>query len=427
MKLWDIALKDLRRNFLNAFFLVFGLILPLLTGALFYFAFGGLSSDEGFELPITEVQVANQDQVSAEFGGFSAGQMLVDFLTSDDVADLVHATVTDDPVSARAAVDSQQAAVAVIIPEDFTRAAFEPEGRATIELYQDPTLSLGPGIVESLVSHFVDAFAGSKIAAQVALDQLTGRGQPVDAALIQEIAAAYGNWAAALGESQREEGASSLLDIEHVADGEGETNAGVAMVIGLIMSGMMVFYVFFTGATASQSILQEEEAGTLPRLFTTPTPRWMILGGKFLSTFVLLAVQVVVILILSNLIFGIKWGAPLPTALVTLGLVVLAAGFGIFIISLLKSVRQTGIIVGGVMTVAGMLGMARTFTANMSNPPQSINTLSLIVPQGWGVRGWQLLLEGGGLAEVLPTVAVTVALGGVFFAIGVMRFRKRFS
>ena len=39
------------------------------------------------------------------------------------------------------------------------------------------------------------------------------------------------------------------------------------------MGGMMIFYAFFTGASTGQTILQEEEEGTLPRLFTTPTPQ----------------------------------------------------------------------------------------------------------------------------------------------------------
>ena len=40
-----------------------------------------------------------------------------------------------------------------------------------------------------------------------------------------------------------------------------------------IMAGMLVFYAFFTGVASAGSILQEEESGTLPRLFTTPTPQ----------------------------------------------------------------------------------------------------------------------------------------------------------
>jgi hypothetical protein len=63
MKVIDIALKDLWHSFRNAMFIVFGLVLPLATGALFYFAFGGMISDDsGFELAPIHVQVVNLDE-----------------------------------------------------------------------------------------------------------------------------------------------------------------------------------------------------------------------------------------------------------------------------------------------------------------------------------------------------------------------------
>ena len=45
----------------------------------------------------------------------------------------------------------------------------------------------------------------------------------------------------------------------------------------------MIFYAFFTGASAIQNIIVEEEKGTLQRLFTTPTTTSVVLGGKFLA------------------------------------------------------------------------------------------------------------------------------------------------
>ena len=54
----------------------------------------------------------------------------------------------------------------------------------------------------------------------------------------------------------------------------------------------MIFFAFFTGAASAQSILTEEEKGTLPRLFTTPTPELSILGGKFLAVALTVLVQV---------------------------------------------------------------------------------------------------------------------------------------
>jgi ABC-2 type transport system permease protein len=201
----------------------------------------------------------------------------------------------------------------------------------------------------------------------------------------------------------------------------------MGQMLGLVVAGMMVFYVFFTGAAAAQSILLEEEAGTLPRLFTTPTPQSTILAGKIISSFLLLSVQVFLLVIITALIFDINWGQPILVTLVIIGLVVVASSFGICITSFLKDSRQGGIIYGGVMTVMGMVGMLPVFTAANPAGSNAFQTASLMVPQGWGVRGWRLLVEGGSVGDILLTVAVMLVAGLVFFLIGVLRFRKRYA
>jgi ABC-2 type transport system permease protein len=333
--------------------------------------------------------------------------------------------VVDDPSDARGAVDAQEADVAVTIPEGFTEAATEG-AQATIYMYQDPTLTLGPRIVEMIVRGVVDGFAGSTIAVEVAADQLTARGAAVDADTQQTVRAGYQAWAMELGTDQQA-GVTPLLDVQAL-EGEGTEAADPrTQTISLIMAGMMVFYVFFTGAVSAQSILQEEEEGTLARLFTTPTSQSTILGGKFLAAFATLFIQVAVLVVISSLIFGIDWGPPELVALMTLGQVIVATSFGIFITSLLKNTKQTGIVYGGVMTVAGMVGMASVFTASAPTGAGIADTISLVVPQGWAVRGWRLLLEGGSVSDVMVTAAVLLGLGVLFFSFGVLKFRKRFA
>jgi ABC-2 type transport system permease protein len=423
MKIIDIALKDLWHSFRNAMFIVFGLGLPLATGALFYFAFGGLASDDGgFDLEPTQVRVVNLDEGQM---GFSAGELLLTVL-QDAIPDLIQAREAPDPAAARAAVDRQQAAVAIIIPVGFSAAIFDMEGQASVEVYEDPTLILGPSIVKGIVSQIVDGFAGSRIATVTAHTQLTAHGVTTGASTLQAIAMRYADWTATLSEVQQS-GANPFFEIQAPTSQVQQANEGVAGMLGLIVAGMMVFYVFFTGAASAQSILMEEEAGTLPRLFTTPTPQSTILGGKFISTFLLLSVQVVVLVVITSLIFGINWGEPLPVALVIVGLVVVASSFGIFVTSFLRDTRQGGIIYGGVMTVMGMVGMLTVFTGANPGGSTAFETASLVVPQGWGVRGWRLLLEGGGVGDVLLSVAVMLAAGIVFFAIGVLKFRKRYA
>ncbi len=418
MKTIDIALKDLRRMFLSAFFLAFGLVLPLATAGLFYFAFGGMAGgDGGFDLAPIPVVVANLDHAHESV---AAGDILVEVLETS-LPGLIQTSRVDTAALARAAVDSQQAAVAVIIPEGLSAAVIQPTGRASVELYQDPTLTVGPGIVQGIIRQVVDALAGSKIAAEVAAAQVAGHGGTVDGVTLQNLAMTYGSWSAQAAERP------SLIDVRPPAGGSNAGAVGTALILGQIMGAMMVFYVFFTGALASESILQEDEEGTLPRLFTTPTPQAAILAGKFLSAFVLLIVQVGVLLAISSAIFGIDWGDPVLAAAMAFALVVVAAGFGVLVTSLLKTRRQGGIIYGGVLTIMGMLGMISVFTGGMQSASSAIATASLLVPQGWAVRGWQLLLTGADASEVAVPVAVMLAEGALFFVLGVLRFRRRFA
>jgi ABC-type multidrug transport system permease subunit len=104
-----------------------------------------------------------------------------------------------------------------------------------------------------------------------------------------------------------------------------------------------------------------------------------------------------------------------------------AATFGIFLISLVHTERQAGLMIGGVVTIMGMLGMLPIFVFSMPNPPLIVNTLSHLVPQGWAVEGLQIAMEGGQPADVIANALVLLVWAVAFFVIGVLRFRKRFA
>lgn len=428
MKVVDIALKDLLRGFRSVFLFAFMFVMPLVTVALFWFAFGGQGGDGGFYVPTTEVLLVNQDEPVPQLPGFAAGDILAELLQEESLSQLLAVTLVNDPARARAAVDAQEAGVAVIVPTGFTATVFDQQGRAEVEVYQDPTLSLGPAIVKGIVRQFIDGFAGARIATEVASAQLHARGADVNEAVLQSIAMEYGSWSREQGEDW-EGGVPPWLDVE-VPDGSAEADNPVDRMLGLIMAGMMVFYVFFTGAATSQSILKEDEEGTLPRLFTTPTPQSTILAGKYISVFAALIIQTLVLVLASILVFGLDWGEPVVVVLVVLGMVVLGSSFGIFLNSLLRDTQQAGIIYGAVLNVVGWIGISRMFVATVPGTEQFAqvaDTVSLLSPHGWAMRGWQEAMAGAGLSEVLLTVVVMLGLGAVFFVLGALRFRKRFA
>lgn len=433
IKAIDIAIKDLKRSFRSAFALVFMFGVPLLITVMFAFMFGNMGSGGEFSLPRVSVIVANLDEGGPRFqvnpknvpGGGRAdtlGELIVTILESEDLAELLSVAHAPSAEAARAAVDDQQAQVAIVIPPDFSRQYADVYGQATIEFYQDPTLTIGPGIVRALLDRFMDGMAGVKVAVSMAVEEIP----PEQGYLIGPFIQQYLDTSLA----QAEDPDALLLAVRSpgadapIAE---EDRNSLASILGPIMGGMLIFYAFFTGTSTAQSILREEEERTLPRLFTTPTPQAVILTGKFLSVFVTVFVQVTVLLLAGRLAFGIDWGAWPQVALLALGTICAAAGFGICLNSFLKDSKQGGVIFGGVLTVTGMLGMIGIFTMNVPTGRQLANTVSLLVPQGWAVRGLLQTMDSAGMAAVLPTVAALLVWSVVFFAVGVVRFNRRYA
>ena len=168
--------------------------------------------------------------------------------------------------AARASVDDGKAAAAVIIPADLSRAVFGTGATASqtaIEVYENPTQEIGGAITESVVGQALLGFNGARAAAVAAAGLATANGAGDSAGtLAQEAAAKYihdGGAAAAVSVTQR---------APQFPGGKTTKDVGVT---GTILAGMMVFFMFFGANNVARTIIDEDRAGTLPRLFTTPT------------------------------------------------------------------------------------------------------------------------------------------------------------
>lgn len=434
MKALDIALKDMLRSFRSFFAIIFMFIVPLLVTGMFYFMFGNMSSESGFNLPRTKVIIANMDEGGPKFqvntknipGGKKAdsmGDLVVSILQSDEMAELVEVTLAIDAEVARQAVDSQQAQVAVVIPSNFSKEFADIYGEAVIEFYQDPTLTLGPEIIRSIMNRFMDGMSGVKIAVKLFLEDAPVEEQVFTGEVVQEYLKV------SLAEADDIE--NELLAVQAptgAQEKQDEQNKQTFLgIISAIMGGMMIFYAYFTGASTAQSILKEDEERTLPRLFTTPTSQTTILGGKLLAVFFTVSVQVTVLLLAAKLIFAIQWGQPASVLLMALGIIFSASSFGVFINSFLKNSKQGGVLFGGILTITGMLGMISIFAINSPTAAELGNSVSLFVPQGWAVRGLMQAMHGEPISNVLINTLVLILWSAAFFTIGVWRFKRRYA
>ncbi|MDI7277915.1 MAG: ABC transporter permease, partial [Anaerolineae bacterium] len=378
-----IAAKDLKQYVRNIPGLTFSLAAPLVLTAIIGFAMGGFRSGSAPRLQVTTVQVANLDQ-GLPTSPTNLGEQLVHTLQGPEFGDLMRVTLAADEASARSAVDRREAEAALIVPAGFTAAVMSPTGEpAQVVLYHDPTLFLRAPVVAGAVQRVLDLYSGSRVASLLTEAQMASRGAPADAvgAGASRAAEEYG----------RAAGAAPLLSIR-VQSLSGPQLEGNAAMLGQVSAGMLVFFVFFAGGAAAETILREDEARTLPRLFTTPTARTTVLAGKLLSIFMIALAQACVLVVAAALLFGVRWGDPLGVAVEVFALAVAAAGLGLLVMSLAKDTRQAGYLLGGVLSILGLAG--GLFTVGFENLPRIFDTLALFTPHGWAMRGWKLLLRG---------------------------------
>jgi ABC-2 type transport system permease protein len=440
MKLLAITFKDMTRSFRSVFALAFMFGVPLLVTGMFYLMFGSSAGDDSdaFNLPRTRVVIVNLDEGSLYFSANAGadestdlkeigvdmsqvrnmGDILAQMLAGPQMSDLVDVSSAVDAQAARTAVDNQEAGIALIIPADFTRALIEPGAEASVELYHDPTLTLAPGIVSSLVERFIDSAAGAKLGLEGINAQMNAAGLPLDPLQQQSLAQQL---------IERSSGHSDGAVNLRAPDGQVQKADPLAAMLGLIMGGMTVFYAFYTGATSAQTIMTEQEKGTLQRLFTTPVSTATVLGGKYLATGLTVLVQMIVLLVFGSLIFNVRWGALPETALVILGTALTATSMGIFLISLLKTDKQVGMVFGVGLTITGMVGIFSAFTGGAVAATSVASRMALFVPQGWSMTALRAGMAGDGLVGVLPYFLGMLAWSAVFFFIGVRRFNKRFA
>jgi len=412
-----IAWKDLRSTMRNVPALAMMLLAPLALAALLGFAFGG---GQSFSIAATKVAVANADTGTSGVGAVqNYGTIVVGVLKSPDLKDIV--TVSDKPsaAAARTSVDDGKSAAAVVIPPDFSGVVLGTSSTApktAVEVYENPTQEIGGAITESIVGQALLGFNGARAAAVAASGLATANGDGERAGeLAQQAAEKYlqdGGAAAGVSVAQR---------APRLPGGESTKDVGVT---GTILAGMMVFFMFFGANNVARTIQDEDRAGTLPRLFTTPTPRQTILSGKFSSVFVTVTVQAVILLIAGRFIFSIDWGRLDAVAALTLVAAAVATGLALLLISLVRTPAQAGAIGAGVYLVLALVGGNFTGTAAAGGTYAGIQKLT---PNGWLLQGWDAVMRGGGLADIVPNLLVPLAFAVAFFAVAVLRFRKRYA
>jgi ABC-2 type transport system permease protein len=408
-----IAWKDVRHVYRSFAGLAMMLVAPLLLAGAIGAAFG---SGNNYSISPVKTVVVDQDAASGAQG--AAGTAITQALASPQLSDLLSVTQTGTPEAARSAVDGGQAEVAVIIPAGLTQAlsASSPTPQQ-VEIYKDPTATIGPAIVGSVVGDVVQSLNGARATAS-ATAQLGAAHGVTDPATLSALALK----AAQEYSSQAQTGSNITTEGRSpVTPGGSARRPNTA---AQVLIGMMLFFTLFGAATPARSIIEEQRLGTLPRLFTTPTPRSVILGGKYIAVFAVVLLQTIILLAAGRLLYGAHWGDAGPVmALVITGALV-ASSLGLLTVSWAKTPAQAGAGGAGIFVFLGLISGNFTGTANIGGAYGVVRHIS---PLGWLLDGWNHVMFGGSWGSVALPVLAALGFAVVFFAIATFFFRRRYA
>jgi ABC-2 type transport system permease protein len=383
-----ICAKDLRQRMRDRSALVLAFVVPFALAAVLGLTLGEVASgDVTFDYALVD-----------EDGGRLATSFRADVLGGLEREGLVRLRAAESAEAARRLAAAGSVDAAFVVPAGFT-AAVEGGSPARLDVIGDANALLGTEVARSIAGSFVAEVNAVRVSVATVATLRGG----LDAASLAEL----GERAAATESPVR------------VADTTAESRALDYRTY--YAAGMAVFFLFFTVQFGVSSLLGERKDGTLWRLVAAPIPRWTVLAGKLLVSFVLGLASMAVLVAGTSLLLGAHWGNPVGVGILVVCGVLAATGLMALIATVAKTTEQAGYFQAMAALVLGMLGGAFFPVAQAGG---AIATISLATPQAWFLRGLGELAGGAGPSAALVPAGVILAFALVTGAIAVARLDR---
>ncbi len=206
---------------------------------------------------------------------------------------------------------------------------------------------------------------------------------------------------------------ATALRAEGFADANGSEFAVPAMAVAFAAFG-----VGYSGFT----FFRDHGWGTWDRLRATSASSVDIMVGKVVPMVAVTVTQLLLLFVLGGPLFEFRiTGSWVALIVLSVALALALSAFGMLITSVTKTMNQLNAVgsVGG-MALA-LLGGAWVPVATM---PVWAQTVAPFIPTYWAMDGFRaVILESGGLADVLVPVAMLAGFCAVFTAVAAWRFR----
>jgi ABC-2 type transport system permease protein len=193
------------------------------------------------------------------------------------------------------------------------------------------------------------------------------------------------------------------------------------MVPGILAELLLLMTMILT----SLAIVKEKENGTLEQLIVTPLKPFELVLGKLLPFALIGLVDIVLVLLVALLLFGIRVQGSLLLVFGLSGVFLLTTlGLGLLISTVSRSQQQA--MMTAVFFVMLPMIMLSGFVFPIENMPAPVRLLTYLMPLRYYfviIRG--LFLKGSGLAQLWDETLILAGFGAAILGLASLRFRKR--
>lgn len=186
----------------------------------------------------------------------------------------------------------------------------------------------------------------------------------------------------------------------------------------------LVLFVFINSVTSGAALVQSRQLGMTRRMLAQPVSPGTVIGGFGATRLTFALAQSALILLVGRFAFDVRWGQLPGVVLLTLSFALVATAAGMLVGAWARTPDQATAIGVPVSIALAMLGGCMWPLEVVSAPVQAVGHLT---PHAWAMDAWiTLVFDGGGVAQILRSVAALVVFAAVLGALAVWRLRRGF-
>jgi len=191
--------------------------------------------------------------------------------------------------------------------------------------------------------------------------------------------------------------------------------------------GMTLFFLTYSVMFTVGEFLEDKRKKTLDRMLVSPVkPLWLMLSNV-LPGVLIGALQILVMVVVGKMVFGIDWGENLGIILlIGIFYVFAIASLSLLIVSLVKNIAQLGVVSPIILTGMGMIGGCM-WPLEIVNSKMLL-TLSKFTPHRWAIAAMEQTVSTGNLNDgTMRALMVLLIMGTIFLAVGqgVLYFKSK--